>query len=128
MPPAPPKGDLPTAEAPTLVYSVLAQLGPGAALDTDSVVVKSPGTQKAVVGKTVSLQLSASSSAGARITTWKATGLPPGLSISPSTGKVTGRPAKAGSYTATVTATDTVGSSVHNSGSVPFTWKVLPPP
>jgi hypothetical protein len=128
MPPAPPKGDLPTAEAPTLVYSVLAQLGTGAALDTDSVAVKSPGTQTAVVGKTVSLQLSASSSAGAKITTWKATGLPPGLSISPGTGKVTGRPAKAGSYTATVTATDTVGSSVHNSGSVPFTWKVLPPP
>lgn len=121
----PPAGDLATADAPALTYAVLDQLRVGQALDTDHVTVRSPGTQTGVVGKAASLQLSASSSAGAKITGWTATGLPPGLSISAATGKVTGTPAKAGTYQVTVAATDTVGASEHNAGRATFTWKVL---
>jgi hypothetical protein len=120
----PPAGDLATANAPALTYSVLAQLATGAALDTDAVTVKSPGTLTSSVGTAVSRQVSASSSAGAKITGWTATGLPPGLSIGAKTGKITGKPSKAGTFSVTVKATDTVGSSVHNSGRATFTWNV----
>jgi hypothetical protein len=120
----PPAGDLATANAPTLTYSVLAQLATGAALDTDTVTVKSPGTLTSTLGTTVSRQLLASSSAGAAITGWTASGLPPGLSVGTKTGKITGQPSKAGTFSVTVKATDTVGSSVHNSGQAAFTWTV----
>jgi len=103
---------------------VLAQLATGAALDTDTVTVASPGTLTSALGTAVSQQLSAASSAGAPITGWTATGLPPGLSINATTGMVTGKPSQAGTFSVTVTATDTVGSSVHNSGQATFTWTV----
>jgi hypothetical protein len=121
----PPAGDLATADAPALTYAVLDQLAAGQALDTDQVTVSSPGTQTGVVGTAASLQLPASSSAGAKITGWTAAGLPPGLSIGAATGNVTGTPAKAGTYQVTIAATDTVGSSEHNTGNTTFTWTVL---
>jgi hypothetical protein len=120
----PPAGDLATAEAPTLTYGVLAQLATGALLDTDTVTVTSPGTLTSGLGTAASQQLSATSSAGASITSWSATGLPPGLSINPTTGAITGTPTKAGTFTVTAKATDTVGSSEHDSGQVTFTWVV----
>ncbi len=40
---------------------------------------------------------------------WSATGLPPGLSIDPSTGWVSGSPVAVGTYPMTVTATDALG-------------------
>ncbi|HET7016915.1 MAG TPA: putative Ig domain-containing protein, partial [Streptosporangiaceae bacterium] len=120
----PPPSDLATGEAPVLTYSVLAQLATGALFDTDTVTVTSPGTLTSGRGTAVSVPLSASSSAGASITSWSATGLPPGLSISSSTGNVTGTPTTTGTFTVTVTATDTVGSSEHDSGQVTFTWVI----
>jgi hypothetical protein len=119
--------DLPTAEAPAVTYTVLAQLATGAALDIDTVTVNPPGAQTAMVGTAASLQPSASSSAGAAITSWSAAGLPPGLSINPSTGLISGTPTTAGSYPVTVTATDTVGSTVHDSGNATFVWTVRNP-
>ncbi|HET7017195.1 MAG TPA: putative Ig domain-containing protein [Streptosporangiaceae bacterium] len=121
---APKAGDLATANAPVLTYSVLAQLATGAKLDTDSVSVTSPGALTSGLGTTVAQQLSATSTAKAPITAWSATGLPPGLAISATTGKVTGKPTKTGSFPVTVKATDTIGSTVHNSGQVTFTWTV----
>lgn len=41
--------------------------------------------------------------------TWSATGLPPGLSIAPATGIVSGTPTAVGAYSATITATDSGG-------------------
>ncbi|HEY3907282.1 MAG TPA: putative Ig domain-containing protein [Streptosporangiaceae bacterium] len=113
-----------TAEAPALTYGVLAQLSTGALLDTDSVTVRSPGRLTTSQGTTVSRQLTATSSAKARITSWMATGLPPGLSINGKTGRITGKPTKTGTFAVTVKATDTVGSSVHNSGQAKFTWVI----
>jgi hypothetical protein len=69
----------------------------------------------------------ATSSVGAAITNWTATGLPPGPSIGATTGTATGTPATAGTFSVTVTATDTVGSSNHTSGHATFTWIVTSP-
>ena len=52
--------------------------------------------------------------------TWRATGLPSGLSIDPSTGTITGTPTTAGGYTVTVTVTDAYAKT----SSTSFTWTV----
>ncbi len=54
--------------------------------------------------------------------TWSASGLPPGLSIGPSNGQVTGTPSATGSYSVTVMATDAGGCS----GSKGLTVNVAP--
>jgi hypothetical protein len=48
---------------------------------------------------------------------WSAAGLPPGLSIDPATGIISGTPTTVGTYPVAVTATDGAGSS-----TVHFTW------
>ncbi|MFE1384351.1 putative Ig domain-containing protein [Streptomyces sp. NPDC058740] len=55
--------------------------------------------------------------------TWSATGLPAGLTIAPTTGTVSGTPTTAGTYSVTVTATDTAGRK----GSTSFTWTITAP-
>jgi Ricin-type beta-trefoil lectin domain/Putative Ig domain len=86
----------------------------------DAVTVGSPGDQTSTTGVAIgTLQLSASSSEGDTITSYTATGLPPGLSIS-STGAITGTPSTTGSYSVTVTATDEAGTE----GSTSFEWTV----
>jgi serine protease len=83
------------------------------------VTVTSPGDQASTVGSRVSLQIHASDSAPGQTLTYDAWGLPAGLSISPATGLITGTPAW-GTFTVTVTATDTTGAT----GSNTFTWTV----
>jgi hypothetical protein len=83
-----------------------------------TVTVNNPGNQTTTVGTAVSLQLSATG--GTAPYTWSATGLPPGLSIGSSTGKITGTPTTAGSYTVTATAKDVNQVS----GSATFTWTI----
>jgi hypothetical protein len=86
----------------------------------DVVTVGSPGDQTSTTGVSIgTLQLSASSSEGDTITSYTATGLPTGLSIS-STGAITGTPSTTGSYSVTVTATDSAGTE----GSTSFEWTV----
>ncbi|MFG3017075.1 putative Ig domain-containing protein [Streptomyces sp. NPDC048254] len=85
----------------------------------NTVTVTNPGSQSTVTGSSVSLQISASDSAGATLT-YSASGLPTGLSISSSTGLISGTASTAGTYSATVTATDSTGAS----GSASFTWTV----
>ena len=85
----------------------------------NTVSVTNPGNQSTATGSSVSLQISATDSAGAALT-YSAAGLPTGLSINSSTGLITGTASTAGSYSTTVTAKDSTGAS----GSVSFSWTV----
>ncbi|WP_327032178.1 Ig domain-containing protein [Micromonospora ureilytica] len=81
-----------------------------------AVTVTNPGTQSSLKPDTVSLQMQATGGSGSY--TWSATGLPPGLAINPSTGRISGTLSTIGSYTVTVTA-DGGGQ-----GSTTFSWSV----
>jgi hypothetical protein len=82
--------------------------------------VANPGNQTGTVGTAVSLQMSGTDSQSGQTLTWSATGLPAGLSISSSTGLISGTPTTANSYSVAVTATDTTGAH----GSASFTWTI----
>ena len=86
----------------------------------NTVTVTNPGSQSGTAGTAASLQISASDSASGQTLTYGASGLPAGLSISSSTGLISGTPTTAGTSDVTVTATDTTGAS----GSVSFTWTI----
>ncbi len=88
----------------------------------DPVSVTDPGPVTSRVGSPVSLQIRASDTLAGATLHYSATGLPAGLSISSSSGLISGVPTAAESYTTTVTATD--GSA--NSASARFTWNVEP--
>jgi len=90
----------------------------------NTVTVTNPGNQTGPVGTAVSLQISASDSASGQTLTYSASGLPTGLSISSSSGLISGTPTTASTYNVAVTATDTTGAS----GNASFTWTVSPPP
>jgi len=86
-----------------------------------SPVVTNPGPQISSEGDAVSLQIMASDPDGQPLT-FSASGLPPGLSINPSTGLIGGiLPfTAAGVFNASVTASDGALSDTEN-----FTWTVL---
>jgi subtilase family serine protease len=86
----------------------------------NTVTVTSPGNQTTTAGTAVSLQISATDSASGQTLTYSATGLPAGLSISSSTGLISGTPTTGGTSDVTVSAEDTTGAS----GSASFTWTV----
>ena len=76
-----------------------------AALCADALRIRDPGPQTSIVGSSVRLQL--------RITgllsgtpSYLASGLPPGLTLSRSVGRITGRPKKAGNYVVAVVVLD----------------------
>jgi hypothetical protein len=83
------------------------------------VTLADPGRQFGTEGDSVALPLAASDSAGT--VTFSGDGLPPGLSLDPNTGLITGALAAgaAGSYRVTVTASDE-----SNSAGVAFLWEV----
>ncbi|MFE2508385.1 M4 family metallopeptidase [Streptomyces naganishii] len=89
--------------------------------------VTNPGNQTGVVGTAVSLQIQAGDPGGKTLT-YSATGLPAGLSINSSTGRVTGTPTTAGTFSVTVRATNTDNAA----GTATFTWTITgggnPPP
>jgi Putative Ig domain/Subtilase family len=80
--------------------------------------VTNPGNQSTAVGQAVSVQMRASG--GTTPYTWSASGLPAGLSISSSTGLITGSPTTAGTSNVTVTVTDAASKT----GTASFTWTV----
>ncbi|MEV7041596.1 putative Ig domain-containing protein [Amycolatopsis sp. NPDC051061] len=88
-----------------------------------SPVVTSPGAQSSAAGQAVSLQVQATDPQNDTLT-YTATGLPAGLAIGASTGKITGTPATAGTSSVTVTAKDPAG----NSGSATFAWTITAAP
>jgi beta-glucosidase len=82
------------------------------------VTVYRPDTQKDPVGSAITpLQVVARDSTAGAALTFSASGLPPGLAISPA-GLISGTPSTGGQYSVTVTATDQTGAS----GSASFTW------
>jgi acetylxylan esterase len=87
---------------------------------TNTVTVTNPGSQTSTVGTAASLQIHASDSASGQTLTYSASGLPAGMSISSSTGLISGTPTTAGTSSVTVTATDGTGAS----GSASFSWTV----
>lgn len=86
-----------------------------------SPVLLNPGTQSSVVGTSVSLQLVGSDPAGQPVS-YGVTTLPPGLTIAPSTGRISGTPTTAGSYLVTAVVSDGILSD-----SETFTWNVSAP-
>jgi hypothetical protein len=91
-------------------------------ISTVSVAIANPGAQKGRLGSPARLQVNAVDNNGVALA-YSASGLPPGLSVNHSTGLISGRPSRAGSFAATVTATE--GSS---SASIPFSWEISGPP
>jgi hypothetical protein len=86
----------------------------------NTVTVTNPGNQSTKRNTAVSLQIHASDSASGQTLTYRATGLPAGLSINSSTGLISGIPTKVHTYSVTVTATDTTGAA----GSASFSWAI----
>jgi hypothetical protein len=82
-----------------------------------------PGSQTTTVGQSVRLQLSATDPAGLALT-YRASGLPPGLSIANATGIISGNPSTAGVYAVTAVASNPAGASAMQL----FTWTILSPP
>ena len=105
-----------TVPARSLVTYVI----PGGGVSGNTVTVTGPGATTGTVGQPVSgPQVRGTDSAAGQTLTYTATGLPGGLSISPS-GLITGTPNAAGTFNVKVTATDATGAS----GSASFTWTI----
>ncbi len=80
-----------------------------------------PGAQSSLIDTSQSLQVHATDS-GANALTYTATGLPPGLSMSSSSGLISGTLTSTGAYSVTVKAVDSKGGV----GQATFTWTVNP--
>jgi YVTN family beta-propeller protein len=78
-----------------------------------------PGNQSGVLGTAQTLQVVASDPNG-DVLAYSAAGLPPGMSLNTSTGRITGAPTAAGSYNVVVSASDGV-----NSTGASFVWNVI---
>jgi hypothetical protein len=88
-------------------------------LCTDSITLADPGAQHTTVHSPVSVQIRAGDTRGASVR-FSADGLPAGLSINSSNGKITGRPRRIGTSTVTVTASDPAGVVAR----ISFKWTV----
>src|SRR5215469_10121233 len=100
----------------TAVQNALA----GGSNGQNTVTVTNPGTQSGTVGTAASLQIHATDSASGQTLSYSATGLPAGLSISASTGLISGTPTASGSNTVTVTVKDTTNAT----GTASFAWNI----
>ena len=86
------------------------------------VTVANPGGQTSfATGSGVSVQVRASDTSPGQTLTYRASGLPAGLSINGATGLISGTPLVRGRSRVTVTVSDT-----YNSASARFLWKVRP--
>jgi hypothetical protein len=83
------------------------------------VSIISPGSITNAVGSTVDYQVQADDTCTGSLS-YKASGLPKGLSVNSSTGVISGTASTAGAYNVTLTGTDSTGPS----GAATFTWTV----
>jgi subtilisin-like proprotein convertase family protein len=83
--------------------------------------VSNPGNQNSTAGTAIT-PVNHTASGGTAPISWSASGLPTGLSISSSTGSISGTPTATGTFNVTVTATDS--SSPVKTGSTSYTWTV----
>jgi subtilase family serine protease len=90
-----------------------------AALCANTIKLANPRALRATVHQRVSLRLRATATSGAALT-YAASGLPPGLRIDGVTGRVTGRPTRAGRYTVRISAHDSQSQTAGTS----FVWTV----
>jgi O-glycosyl hydrolase len=111
-----------TLPARSLVTYVI-PAGTGGAGTANIVTVTTPANQAGTTGTAASLQIHAADSAAGQTLRYGAAGLPAGLSISASTGLISGTPTTAGTSTVTVTATDGTAAT----GSATFSWVVTAP-
>src|SRR5438874_11528863 len=98
---------------------VLVIVAAGTALAGPKPVITSPTTASGQVGVAFSYQITASNGP---IISYNATGLPAGLSVNTSTGLISGTPTTAGTYTVTISATNSIGT-----GSATLTLTIKPP-
>jgi hypothetical protein len=89
------------------------------ALCADSVSLGNPGDQRSTLNTPVSLQIRGSDTRGASVH-FSATGLPVGLSLDSSSGKITGRPRHIGTSTVTVSAANSAGTTARAT----FAWTI----
>jgi hypothetical protein len=94
-----------------------------ATMCTDAIALANPGAQRSLLGSTVNLKISAVDTRGAAVT-YSATGLPSGLSLDTSTGKITGRPKRLGTSTVTIGAADAAGTAAQTA----FRWTIQAAP
>ena len=92
-------------------------------LCTDAIALSNPGPQRSIVGSSVRLQIKAADTRGAPVQ-FIASGLPRGLSINASSGRITGRPRDLGTSTVTVTVSDVAGTRSQAS----FAWTIQSKP
>ena len=90
--------------------------------DTTAPVITAIGTQSGQVGTAVSVQVRATDPSTPLV--YSATGLPAGVSISPSTGLISGTPTAAGTFNPVITVTDAKG----NKSTATFAWSVAAAP
>jgi hypothetical protein len=120
---------VPATAQPSTAYLITA-IGQHSALSAqaqlliaNTVTVTNPGGQSTILGTPVQLQIHASDSDGQTLT-FTATGMPPGLSLNPTSGIIAGTPANpehaGGTYEVAVTAQDRTGAS----GSAQFSWLI----
>jgi beta-glucosidase len=86
----------------------------------ETVGVVNPFGYSSPKGAAVSFAMQAVDSNTSQSPTFTATGLPPGTTIAPN-GTISGSSSTLGTYTVTVTATDTQGAS----GTATFVWSVV---
>jgi len=96
--------------------------GTGAFKPVDnSITITRPGARAGIRGRAITrLHVHASDTATGQTLAYHATGLPAGLSISHSTGVISGKPTKREVRSVTVTASDNTGAAA----SASFTWSV----
>jgi hypothetical protein len=89
----------------------------------DKIAVTAPASKLAWPGVAVNLALKGADSANGQKLAWTAATLPPGLKINATTGAISGRPTKLGTFTSHVTATDSTTAS----GTAAIAWKIVAP-
>jgi hypothetical protein len=86
----------------------------------NTITVTNPGSQSTKRNTATSLQIHATDSGSGQTLRYAATNLPRGLTISSSTGLISGTPTRLQTRTVTVTVTDTTGAQ----GTTSFSWTI----